>query len=92
MIGFQIFETIDRGKLLTQKYISEKLMLLENNKIDIRHCFVIDIKFGSIDFDKEYANTATVARPVNRIFNFIFSLCVITQFQINGFEICVEPI
>lgn len=37
MIRFQIFQTIGFGKLLTQKYVSQNLMLLEHDKIDITH-------------------------------------------------------
>ena len=66
-------------------------MLLENDKIDIRHCLAISIKFGSVNFERECAYTATVARPINKIFNFLFSLCSITQSQIGQFEFCVEP-
>ena len=65
-------------------------MLLENDKIDIRHCFIICIKFASINFEEEWTNTATVARAVNRIFNFIFSLCAIIQFKFVKFKFCVE--
>ena len=65
--------------------------LLENDKIDIRNCFIIRIKFGSINFEREWENTAMIARPINRIYNFVFSLCTITQFQIVWFEFCVEP-
>ena len=82
MIGFQIFQTISRGEFNIRKYISQKLMLPENDKINIRQCLVISIKFGSINLEREWTNTTTIARSINRIFNFVFSLCTITQFQI----------
>ena len=90
-MSFQIFQTISRGEFLTQKYISQKLMLPENDKINIRHCLAISIKFGGINFVKEWTNTTTIVQPINRIFNFVFSLCTFTQFQIVQFELCIEP-
>ena len=48
MIAFQIFQAIGLGELLARKYIPQKLMLLQNDKIDIRHCLTIGTKFGSI--------------------------------------------
>ena len=66
-------------------------MLSENDKIDIRHSLAISIKFGGISFEREWRNTTTIARPINRISNFLFSFCTITQFQIVRFEFCIEP-
>ena len=71
VISFQIFQSISQGELLTGKYISQKPMFLENDKIVIRHCLVISIKFGCVNFKREWANTATVARPINRIFSLL---------------------
>ena len=65
-------------------------MLFKNDKIDIRQCFIIDIKLGSINFKGGWENTATIVQPINRIFNFTFSLDAITQFQIFRFKFCVE--
>ena len=90
MIGFQIFQTISCGELLAQKYISQKLMLLENDKIDIRHCLALGIKFGSVIFESKCANTAMVVRPVIGS-SIVFSLFVITQIQIGQFEFCIGP-
>ena len=90
MIGFQIFQIISRCEFLTQKYISQKHMLLENDKIDIRYCLAISIKFGGINFEREWTNTATIVQPINRIFDFLFYPCT-THFQIVQFEFCVEP-
>ena len=35
-------------------------MLLENDKINIRHCLAISIKFGGINLELEWTNTATI--------------------------------
>ena len=37
IIGFQIFDTISCSEFLIRKYVSQKLMLLETDKINIRH-------------------------------------------------------
>ena len=37
MKGFQIFQTFSHDEFLTRKYISQKLMLLENDKINIKY-------------------------------------------------------
>ena len=93
MIGFQIFQTISCGELLAQKYISQKLMLLENDKIDIRHCLALGIKFGSVFFERKCANTAMVVRPVigSSILCFLFLLLLKSKlvnlhFALNHFS------
>ena len=49
-------------------------MLSENDKISVTQCLTISIKFGAINFEKKWTSTTTIARLINRIFNFIFSL------------------
>ena len=90
MIGFQIFQIISCSEFLAQKNISQKLMLPDNDKTDMRYCSAISIKFGGVNFKREWTNT-TIPQPINRIFNFVFSPCPITQFQIVRFEFCIEP-
>ena len=60
MIGFQIFQTISYDEFLAPKYISQKLMFSENDKIDIRHCLAISIKFGGVNFEREWTNTTSI--------------------------------
>ena len=88
--GYNFQKLESRGEFLARKYISQKLMLSENDKVDIRHCLAISIKFGGVNFEKEWTNTTTIAQPINGILNFVFSLCTITQFQIVLFEFCIE--
>ena len=93
MIGFQIFQTISCGELLAQNNISQKLMLLENDKIDIRHCLALGIKFGSVIFERKCANTAMVVPPVigSSILCFLFLLLLKSKlvnlhFALNHFS------
>ena len=57
-------------------------MLSENDKIDIIHSLAISIKFGGINFEREWTITTTIMQSINSIFNFFFffGLCAITQF------------
>ena len=54
-------------------------MLFANDNIDIGHCFIVSVKFGGVNFERECTNTASLLLPINRIFNFVFAFNVDTQ-------------
>ena len=41
-------------------------MLPENDKINIRHCLAISIKFGGVDFKRQWANTKKITRQIQQ--------------------------
>ena len=54
-------------------------MLFENDKIGIGHCFVVGVKFGGVNFEREYTNTPSLSLLVSRNFNFVFAFNIETQ-------------